>query len=150
MHSSNTLLCPTNSDAWITNWTSRKYEDAGFTSDAFYAGIYCLLVFVFLSMSFARAFIYYHVGKRGANTVHDTAFDAALKAPMHFFHVTPIGNLLAFFSKDTEVIDDMLGTWRDVCSPWHPKLRSTSRFCCCLVLIHFSRQRFDARGTLLA
>jgi ABC-type multidrug transport system fused ATPase/permease subunit len=96
------------SDAWITNWTSRKYEDAGFTSDAFYAGIYCLLVMVFLAMSFARAFIYYHVGKLGANTIHDASFDAALKAPMHFFHVTPIGNLLAFFSKDTEVIDDML------------------------------------------
>ena len=97
-----------NSDAWITNWTSRKYASAGYTSDAFYAGIYGLLVIVFLAMSFARAFIYYHVGKLGANTVHDTAFDAALKAPMHFFHVTPIGNLLAFFSKDTEVIDDML------------------------------------------
>jgi ABC-type multidrug transport system fused ATPase/permease subunit len=111
MQCSNTLLRPTNSDAWITIWTSRKYEDAGYTSDAFYAGIYCLLVMVFLAMSFARAFIYYHVGKLGANKVHDASFDAALKAPMHFFHVTPIGNLLAFFSKDTEVIDDMLGTF---------------------------------------
>jgi ABC-type multidrug transport system fused ATPase/permease subunit len=36
------------------------------------------------------------------------AFGAALKAPMHFFHVTPIGKLLSFFSKDVDTIDDVL------------------------------------------
>jgi ABC-type multidrug transport system fused ATPase/permease subunit len=84
-------------------WTSRKYESAGYTSDGFYAGLYFLLVMVFLTMSFCRAYIYYYVGKGGANRVHDSAFASALKAPMHFFHVTPIGKLLAYFSKDTEV-----------------------------------------------
>lgn len=101
-----------NSDSWITTWTSRKYASAGYDSDAFYAGLFCLLVMVFLAMSFARAFIYYHVGKVGANAIHDAAFDAALKAPMHFFHVTPIGNLLAYFSKDTEVRCILVGRWQ--------------------------------------
>lgn len=63
---------------------------------------------VFLTMSFGRAYIYYYVGKKGANRVHDSAFGSAIKAPMHFFHVSPIGKLLSYFSKDTEVIDDML------------------------------------------
>jgi ABC-type multidrug transport system fused ATPase/permease subunit len=96
------------SDNWVSVWTSRKYASAGYVSDAFYAGLFGLLVLVFLTMSFCRAYIYYHVGKKGANKVHDSAFAGTIKAPMHFFHVTPIGKLLAYYSKDTEVIDDML------------------------------------------
>jgi ABC-type multidrug transport system fused ATPase/permease subunit len=63
---------------------------------------------VFLALSFLRAYFWHYAGKRGGSKIHDAAFGAALIAPMHFFHVTPIGKLLAFFSHDTEVIDDML------------------------------------------
>ena len=96
------------SDNWVSVWTKRKYEDAGFTSDAFYAGIYAMLVCVFLCLSFLRAFFYFFTGKVGANHIHDASFGAALKAPMHFYHVTPVGTLLSFFSKDIEIIDDQL------------------------------------------
>ena len=95
-------------DIWISVWTNRDFEDEGFTSDAFYAGMYCMLVFAFLCFSFTRAFYWFYLGRRAASTIHDLAFRAALKAPMHFFHVTPIGNLLAFFSRDIDTIDDVL------------------------------------------
>jgi ATP-binding cassette subfamily C (CFTR/MRP) protein 1 len=95
-------------DNWVSVWTKRKYADGGWTSDKFYAGIYGLLVFSFLCMSFIRAYFYFYTGKVGANNVHDATFGAALKAPMHFFHVTPVGKLLSFFSKDIETIDDQL------------------------------------------
>jgi ABC-type multidrug transport system fused ATPase/permease subunit len=70
--------------------------------------VYALLTGLFFCWSFLRAYFYYYTGKVGAHHIHDAAFAAALKAPMHFFHVTPVGKLLAFFSKDTEVIDDQL------------------------------------------
>jgi len=95
-------------DNWVSVWTKRKYEPNGYTSDAFYAGIYVMLVIVFLCLSFTRAYYYYFTGKRAANKIHDEAFITALKAPMHFFHVTPIGKLLSFFSKDIDIIDDQL------------------------------------------
>jgi ATP-binding cassette subfamily C (CFTR/MRP) protein 1 len=95
-------------DVWISVWTNRQFEDEGFTSDAFYASIYCMLVFVFLCLSFLRAFYWFYLGRNAGNKLHDMAFGAALKAPMHFFHVTPIGNLLSFFSKDVDTIDDVL------------------------------------------
>jgi ABC-type multidrug transport system fused ATPase/permease subunit len=96
------------SDVWISIWSTRKYADRGLTSDAFYAGMYVGLVLTFLSLAFARAFFFYFVGKVGANNIHDQAFSSALKAPMHFFHLTPIGKLLSFFSKDVDTIDDVL------------------------------------------
>lgn len=95
------------SDYWISVWIKRKYAPER-TTDIFYTGIYVALVMIFLSMSFLRAFYYFIIGKNGANNIHDFAFGAALKAPMHFFHVTPIGSLLAFFTKDVDTIDDVL------------------------------------------
>jgi ATP-binding cassette, subfamily C (CFTR/MRP), member 1 len=96
------------SDAWISTWSKRKFAPDGYTEDAFYAGLYALLVHVFLFLAFLRAYVYFYVGKIGANNIHDATFGAALKAPMHFFHVTPIGKLLSFFSKDVDTIDDVL------------------------------------------
>jgi ATP-binding cassette, subfamily C (CFTR/MRP), member 1 len=95
-------------DVWISVWTTRKFAKDGYTSDAFYVGLYVMLVFVFLSLSFTRAFYWLWAGKVAANKIHDESFAAALKAPMHFFHVTPIGELLSFFSKDIDTIDDVL------------------------------------------
>ena len=96
------------SDNWISVWSTRKYTDQGYTKDAFYSGLYALLVTVFLSLSFLRAIYWYYVGRVASRNLHDLSFGAALKAPMHFFHVTPIGKLLAFFSKDIDTIDDVL------------------------------------------
>jgi len=96
------------SDYWVSVWTKRKYAAAGYNKDIFYTGLYVVLVSVFLSLSFLRAYFWFYVGKVGANKIHDLSFSTVLKAPMHFFHVTPIGNLLAFFSHDVDTIDDVL------------------------------------------
>ncbi|KAI2499416.1 Abc transporter [Fragilaria crotonensis] len=96
------------SDAWISVWSKRMYAAQGYDSDAFYAGLYALLVMVFLVLAFVRAYFWFYVGEIGANKIHNAAFIGAALAPMHFFHVTPIGELLSFFSHDIDTIDDML------------------------------------------
>jgi ABC-type multidrug transport system fused ATPase/permease subunit len=96
------------SDNWMAVWLSRKYAPAGYTSDAFYAGLYGLLVFVFLCFSFLRAYWYFYAGRIASNNLDDASFGTVLKAPMHFFHVTPIGKLLSYFSKDVYTIDDVM------------------------------------------
>jgi len=65
-------------------------------------------VVAFTAFSFTRAYYYYWAGRKAAKAIHDKAFAAALRAPMHYFHVTPIGQLLAFFSKDVNTFDDVL------------------------------------------
>ena len=95
-------------DMWISIWSKRQITRLGYTTDLFYTGMYVMLVHVFLALSFLRAYFYFYVGKRAATKIHDGAFAAILKAPMHFFHVTPIGSLLSFFSKDIDTCDDVL------------------------------------------
>jgi ABC-type multidrug transport system fused ATPase/permease subunit len=96
------------SDNWVTVWSKRLYTDEGYTSDAFYAGLYGVTVFAFICISFLRAIWYYYAGRTAASNIHDAAFARVLNAPMHFFHVTPIGKLLSFFTKDINTIDDVL------------------------------------------
>ena len=60
------------------------------------------------AISFLRAYYYYYAGRVAASNIHDLAFARVLNASMHFFHVTPIGKLLSFFTKDIATIDDTL------------------------------------------
>jgi ATP-binding cassette, subfamily C (CFTR/MRP), member 1 len=96
------------SDSWVSTWSKRKYKDEGYDSDAFYAGLYAVTVAVFIFFSFLRAVWYYYAGRQASSNIHDATFARVLNAPMHFFHVTPIGKLLAFFTKDISTIDDVL------------------------------------------
>lgn len=96
------------SDNWVKVWSKRTYTDAGYTSDAFYAGLYGVTVIAFICVSFLRAIYYYYAGRTASSNIHDLTFARVLNAPMHFFHVTPIGKLLAFFTKDIATIDDVL------------------------------------------
>jgi ATP-binding cassette, subfamily C (CFTR/MRP), member 1 len=96
------------SDNWVAVWSRGQYDEAVESDDAFYIGMYAVTVVVFICLSFGRSFYFYYIGREGASRIHDLAFGSALKAPMHFFHLTPIGNLLAFFSKDINTIDDVL------------------------------------------
>jgi ATP-binding cassette subfamily C (CFTR/MRP) protein 1 len=95
-------------DFWISVWSKRMYTDEGYTTDAFYAGIYSGLVLFFLLLAFIRAFFWYWAGKNASNKIHNDVAVATMKAPMHFFHVTPIGKLLSFFSHDIDILDDTL------------------------------------------
>ncbi|KAG7373767.1 multidrug ABC transporter permease/ATPase [Nitzschia inconspicua] len=96
------------SDNWISVWSKRKYTNEGYTSDAFYAGLYGVTVTAFIIVSFIRAYWNYDAGQTAAANIHEATFARVLNAPMHFFHVTPIGNLLTFFTKDVNTIDDVL------------------------------------------
>ena len=95
------------SDYWISVWSKRMLAPER-TSDIFYIGVYCALVFIFLLMAFVRAYFWFFAGKVGANKIHDLSFGTVLKGPMHFFHITPIGKLLSFFNHDIDMMDDVL------------------------------------------
>lgn len=45
-----------------------------------------------------------------ARFVHADLLDNVLKAPLQFFEVTPLGRILARFSKDVDVVDEDLPT----------------------------------------
>jgi ATP-binding cassette subfamily C (CFTR/MRP) protein 1 len=95
----------TYSDTWISTWTTRQY---GLLGELQYTTIYFGLVMLFVIGAFVRAYVYHCLGILAARRAHQGAFEALLRAPMAYFITTPVGNLLAFFSKDLEALDDVL------------------------------------------
>jgi ATP-binding cassette, subfamily C (CFTR/MRP), member 1 len=95
----------TYSDTWISSWTTRQYSLLG---ELQYTTIYFGLVMLFVIGAYVRSYVYHCLGILAARRAHQGAFQALLRAPMAYFITTPVGNLLAFFSKDLETLDDVL------------------------------------------
>ena len=95
----------TYSDTWISTWTTRQYKILG---ELQYITIYFGLVMLFVIGAYLRSYVYHCLGMLAARKAHDGALRALLRAPMSYFITTPVGNLLAFFSKDLEALDDVL------------------------------------------
>ena len=96
----------TYSDTWISSWTTRQYSLLG---ELQYTTIYFGLVMLFVIGAYLRSYVYHCLGIVAARKAHDGALHALLRAPMsYYFITTPVGNLLAFFSKDLEALDDAI------------------------------------------
>ncbi|XP_047210875.1 multidrug resistance-associated protein 4 isoform X1 [Girardinichthys multiradiatus] len=87
----------------IVNGTNVTSLDLGF-----YLGIYGGLTAATILFGFMRNIILFTVLVKSAQTLHNTMFNAILRAPVHFFDINPIGRVLNRFSKDIGQVDSML------------------------------------------
>jgi ABC-type multidrug transport system fused ATPase/permease subunit len=98
------------SDIWIAAWVRKDYQNRGgkFTEDYWYTSVYAGYVAVFAVMLFIRGYVFYKPFVAAATRLHDKMFAALLRAPMSFFTLTPLGNVLASVSKDMDTITETL------------------------------------------
>ncbi|MED6275104.1 hypothetical protein CHARACLAT_023058, partial [Characodon lateralis] len=87
----------------IVNGTNVTSLDLGF-----YLGIYGGLTAATILFGFMRNIILFTVLVKSAQTLHNTMFNAILRAPVRFFDINPIGRVLNRFSKDIGQVDSML------------------------------------------
>ncbi|KAH8929539.1 hypothetical protein BT69DRAFT_1307047 [Atractiella rhizophila] len=94
---------------FLKYWATRNSEtgDNGGSSLGFYLGVYLALG---LGKSFfvASASLYCWASVRAARKMHDSMFQSIMRAPMAFFETTPIGTILNRFSRDVQVVDEIL------------------------------------------
>ena len=98
------------SDIWIAVWVRKDYQNRGgkFAEDYWYTSVYAGYVAVFAVMLFIRGYVFYKPFVAAATRLHDKMFAALLRAPMSFFTLTPLGNVLASVSKDMDTITETL------------------------------------------
>ena len=91
---------------WVTFWV----KDPGYTSNpaGFYMGIFAALGLLAAFFAFLRVVVMALVGVAASRSLHHDMLSAVLRAPMAFFDTTPLGRVLARFSKDTDSVDQML------------------------------------------
>lgn len=101
------VFCQLFTNTWLSFWTELKFAGR---SDGFYIGIYVMftfLGFIFLCLEFwAIAYIV----NQAAIALNAKAVKAILRVPMSYIDTTPLGRVLNRFTKDTDTLDNEIGT----------------------------------------
>ncbi|GIL86269.1 hypothetical protein Vretimale_13733 [Volvox reticuliferus] len=103
------------SDFWVRWWVSDQYKHfpkrTGVQDESatkFYCLIYLLLIGLFYLTMVARGATFLWWVLRSSETIRRRALNNVLNAPMGFFLVTPVGDLLLNFTKDQDIMDENL------------------------------------------
>ncbi|PNH10694.1 Multidrug resistance-associated protein 1 [Tetrabaena socialis] len=102
------------SDFWVRWWVADEYkqfpakgvQDAAATK--FYALIYLLLVGLFYIFMLFRGATFLWWVLRSSENIRKKALHNVLNAPMGFFLIFPVGDLLLNFTKDQDIMDENL------------------------------------------
>ncbi|GIL76626.1 hypothetical protein Vretifemale_6124, partial [Volvox reticuliferus] len=102
------------SDFWVRWWVNDQYDkfpakrvqDSSATK--FYSLVYLLLVGLFYLMMLLRGSSFLWWVLRSSENLRRKALHNVLHAPMGFFLVTPVGDLLLNFTKDQDIMDENL------------------------------------------
>ena len=94
------------SPLWLQWWQEDKYTNI---ESGVYMGVYAALgisqAIGLLCMSCSFGFFIFY----SASQIHADAARSVLFAPISFFDTTPLGRIIARFSKDTDSIDNVIG-----------------------------------------
>ena len=82
-------------------------EDAEY-SQQFYMNIYAIISLFQVSAALVNQLDLKHLSTVAADTLHRSMLDKLLRAPMSFFHTTPIGRIINRLTRDTSDIDKNL------------------------------------------
>ncbi|CAF4560396.1 unnamed protein product, partial [Rotaria sp. Silwood2] len=90
---------------WLSIWSS-KLEVV--QRESHYLYVYLGLVIGTWLMAIIRADYFFHIILRGASVFHDCMLKGVLYSSLRFYESNPVGRILNRFSKDQQVIDELL------------------------------------------
>jgi ABC-type multidrug transport system fused ATPase/permease subunit len=94
------------SDLWLAAWSDRRLSPS--PGSNFYLTVYVILGLVVAGLSFLRGISAVEASIRASRQLHVQMLTSVLRAPAGFFDVTPLGRILARFSKDLDSLDTSL------------------------------------------
>lgn len=93
---------------WLSFWTEQEAPGEDPRSLGFYLGIYFALGIAYPVVTFACSAWFYLSTLRASRKMHNAALASVMLAPLSYFDTTPLGRILARFSKDTDGVDSLL------------------------------------------
>lgn len=91
-------------DVWLAYWTEDSFEKQQW----FYNVIYGTLGLVTICVTIFKGVVFFRTALKASRGLHDATFASVMRAKLYFFHVTPLGRILARFSSDVDKIDTIL------------------------------------------
>ncbi|KAI0537862.1 multidrug resistance-associated protein 5 [Xylaria digitata] len=89
---------------WLSFWISDKFR----YSTGLYIGIYVALGVTQALLLFVFSLLVTVLGTNASKTMFQQAMARVLRAPISFFDVTPLGRIINRFSRDVDVMDNVL------------------------------------------
>ncbi|GMH44339.1 hypothetical protein BSKO_12273 [Bryopsis sp. KO-2023] len=101
---------------WLMHWTHSTETEADSTdspkrSQTWYMNIYTLISLGQVAFTLLNTLDLKWVSRVAADYLHKTMLDKLLKAPMSFFHTTPIGRVINRCTRDTSDVDKNLADY---------------------------------------
>eukprot|EP00798_Chlamydomonas_sp_ICE-L_P013600 gene13600-19473_t len=93
---------------WTNRWVGLWFSDNYDKSTGFYLGIYAVFGLAFGTATFVRSVVFLFTCVRAAVNLHNKLLGHVLVLPKHFFDTNPAGRVLNRFSRDTDVMDNVL------------------------------------------
>lgn len=90
------------SSVWLANWTRGETREHG---DEYYIGIYVLLLGIQILLNFLCQLTGVFSGLKASMSLYKKMISKILRAPMSFYHATPIGRIINRFTNDMDEID---------------------------------------------
>uniref|UniRef100_A0A8K9UHP2 ATP-binding cassette, sub-family C (CFTR/MRP), member 9 n=1 Tax=Oncorhynchus mykiss TaxID=8022 RepID=A0A8K9UHP2_ONCMY len=99
-------------DYWLAEWTANgdgpvngtAYDDAGLP-DSYYVPVFIILCGAGIALCLITSLTVEFLGLSAATNLHHNLLNKIIHAPIRFFDVTPLGQILNRFSADTNIID---------------------------------------------
>ncbi|GAA6044266.1 hypothetical protein JCM8097_004322 [Rhodosporidiobolus ruineniae] len=96
-------------DVWLKNWAQHNAESGTNGDISYYLGIYGAIGTTASIIFLINGILLYSLCViRSATRMHDSMFNAVIRAPMSWFDQTPIGTILNRFSRDIYVCDEVM------------------------------------------
>ncbi|TPX68327.1 hypothetical protein SpCBS45565_g03207 [Spizellomyces sp. 'palustris'] len=90
---------------WLAHWSQENETDRQQPRNAW---VFFALVMITVILSNGRALLFFYVSWVAGRALFVKMLEAVFKSPMHFFQVNPHGRLMNRFSKDINLLDEML------------------------------------------
>ncbi|XP_041819463.1 ATP-binding cassette sub-family C member 9 [Chelmon rostratus] len=88
-------------DYWLAIWTSSKTNQ----SDSYYLPVFIILCAAGITLCLITSLTVEFLGLSAATNLHHNLLNKIIHAPIRFFDITPLGQILNRFSADTNIID---------------------------------------------
>ncbi|KAL7370706.1 hypothetical protein ABVT39_008458 [Epinephelus coioides] len=101
-------------DYWLAIWTSSKTDQANTRTDAangtsladsHYLPVFIVLCAAGITLCLITSLTVEFLGLSAATSLHHNLLNKIIHAPIRFFDITPLGQILNRFSADTNIID---------------------------------------------
>ncbi|KAM9334959.1 LOW QUALITY PROTEIN: ATP-binding cassette sub-family C member 9 [Symphorus nematophorus] len=88
-------------DYWLAVWTNQTNQ----SQDSYYLPIFIILCAAGITLCLITSLTVEFLGLSAATNLHHNLLNKIIHAPIRFFDITPLGQILNRFSADTNIID---------------------------------------------